>query len=172
MLICTNIGYLSMVIGLAGMAAAGIAALPTGLGFGYGYGYGVRMGYHAFKVPKKQETGLHLSPDPIQGAMGAGLHSADEHVQTPGKEGLTTELPSTPGLISASSVPETQSTSTNEQERHTNDAGWSLTKEMIFSKGKKHNLTPRESWRAFVKSKYPFNKARSGVSPQKGPHSR
>lgn len=66
-----------MPIGFGALASLGLA-LPTGMAFGYGYGYGVRQGYHAFKPSKSDVTKqLHLSPNPVTGATGAGLLSAE-----------------------------------------------------------------------------------------------
>lgn len=64
---------------LAGSLVSLGLALPTGMAFGYGYGYGVRAGYHAFKPSQNSDvTKLHLSPNPVEGATGAGLFSAEE----------------------------------------------------------------------------------------------
>lgn len=66
-----------MVLGFGALASLGLA-LPTGLAFGYGYGYGVRQGYSAFKPPGKTANNLKLSANPVTGALGAGLQSAEE----------------------------------------------------------------------------------------------
>lgn len=67
-----------MVIGIGALASLGLA-MPTGLAFGYGYGYGVRSGYNAWKPSKNDAVNqLHMSPNPVEGAMGAGLKSAEE----------------------------------------------------------------------------------------------
>lgn len=84
-----------VLMGLGALAQLGLA-LPTGLAFGYGYGYGVRAGYHGFKVPDKKRANLHLSPNPVQGAFGAGLHSAHEVTGGHTPLGQLSELPSAP----------------------------------------------------------------------------
>lgn len=67
-----------VIAGIGALASLGLA-LPTGLAFGYGYGYGVRQGYHAFRPSKSSVTkDLHLSANPIEGAKGAGMLSAEE----------------------------------------------------------------------------------------------
>lgn len=76
--------------GLAGLALAG----PTGLAFGYGYGYGVRQGYSAFKPPSKTANDLKLSANPVTGAAGAGLQSAEEHTDVKTPVGTLTPEPS------------------------------------------------------------------------------
>lgn len=79
-----------MVFALAGGLASLGLALPQGLAFGYGYGYGVRAGYHAYKPSQSSVTKqLHLSSNPIQGAQGAGLLSAEEMTGVP--MGMTNE---------------------------------------------------------------------------------
>lgn len=64
-------------LGIGALASLGLA-LPTGLAFGYGYGYGVRAGYNAYKQPSSEVQKLKLSPNPVTGALGAGLQSAEE----------------------------------------------------------------------------------------------
>lgn len=64
-------------IGIGALASLGLA-LPTGLAFGYGYGYGVRAGYNAYKQPSDEVKKLKLSANPVTGALGAGLQSAEE----------------------------------------------------------------------------------------------
>ena len=67
-----------MVFGLGALTSIG-AALPTGWLFGFGYGHGVRTGYNSFKPSKNQITNqLHTSPNPLQGSLGMGMHSAEE----------------------------------------------------------------------------------------------
>lgn len=68
-------------LGIGALASLGLA-LPTGLAFGYGYGYGVRAGYNAYKQPSSEVQKLKLSPNPITGALGAGLQSAEERTGT------------------------------------------------------------------------------------------
>lgn len=85
-----------MVFGIGALASLGLA-LPTGMMFGYGYGYGVRAGYSAFKKPSEEVQKLKLSSDPVQGALGAGLQSAEERTGValsggiPKQMGMTTE---------------------------------------------------------------------------------
>lgn len=70
-------------LGIGALASVGLA-LPTGALFGYGYGYGVRAGYHSFKPSKSDITkDLHLSPNPMSGAQGAGLLSSEERTGSP-----------------------------------------------------------------------------------------
>lgn len=69
--------YSDMVLGIGALASLGLA-LPTGMAFGYGYGYGVRAGYNAYKKPSSEVEKLKLSPNPVTGALGAGLQSAEE----------------------------------------------------------------------------------------------
>lgn len=89
-----------MVLGIGALASLGLA-LPTGMAFGYGYGYGVRAGYNAYKQPSSEVRKLKLSANPVTGALGAGLQSAEERtgvvagvpvMKTP--EGITGQEPS------------------------------------------------------------------------------
>lgn len=81
-----------MVIGIAtGLVGLGLA-LPTGMAFGYGYGYGVRAGYNAYKQPSSEVQKLKLSADPVQGALGAGLQSAEERTGVQLSSGVPKQL--------------------------------------------------------------------------------
>lgn len=82
-----------MVLGIGALASLGLA-LPTGLAFGYGYGYGVRQGYSAFKPPSKTADGLKMSANPVTGALGAGLQSAEERTGYKTPIGTLTDEPS------------------------------------------------------------------------------
>lgn len=97
-----------MVLGAAagGLMSLGLA-LPTGWMFGYGYGHGVRSGYNAYKPSKNSAVNqLHLSSNPVQGAQGAGLLSAEHMMAQQEKSPMLQSLGATtePSVANASSV--------------------------------------------------------------------
>lgn len=170
-----------VIAGIGALASLGLA-LPTGLAFGYGYGYGVRQGYHAFRPSKSSVTrDLHLSPNPVKGAHGAGLLSAEEmtsrqseKVQPP----LNVPPPpqQTARTISDSMSPKpikrakTGHKYESNEERYTGrkdywhryEAGAivdSIPKDLARSIWRKHNMKgdDRAIRTAYIKRRYPFN---------------
>lgn len=161
-----------MLAGIGALMQLGLA-LPTGLAFGYGYGYGVRAGYHSYRPSASQQTkDLHLSANPIQGATGAGLLSAEERTQQ--------QAPSLPIPLNAN--PEspikrahdmvTPNTGYKNVERFKDTRFFrkeggavvdQITQERAFSIMRKHGLppNPRDTRRRYIKGLYPFNTTKS-----------
>lgn len=75
---------------LTSLIGAGLGtalAYPTGFLFGYGYGSGVRHGYNSYKPSENPNINkLHTSPNPLDGALGAGALSAEERTSQVSKQ--------------------------------------------------------------------------------------
>lgn len=123
-------------IGIGALASLGLA-LPTGLAFGYGYGYGVRAGYSAFRPPSKPVNELKLSADPVQGALGAGLQSAEERTSVP---------------VMAAGVPMTTEPSiANEASKTVDESPWVYSQKEGVPRVRKSQLRSHEDYVNFVK---------------------
>lgn len=134
-------------LGIGALASLGLA-LPTGMAFGYGYGYGVRAGYNAYKQPSHEVQKLKLSPNPVTGALGAGLQSAEERTGT-SIQGLTLDDPAI--------QPEKSKLVTDREYLTNKKTNQSLPVETIVNLGKKHGLSELESRKKFGRGEYPFN---------------
>lgn len=118
-----------MVAPLAGGLLGLGLALPTGLAFGFGYGYGVRQGYHSFSPSKSPATrNLYQQPDPIKGALGQGLLSAEERTKAP---------------LGISEPPSIGAQKSKVDSVLTGQGGYHLppTRERLYSKSGKHMIT-------------------------------
>lgn len=148
-----------MVLGFGALASLGLA-LPTGMAFGYGYGYGVRAGYSAFKKPSDEVNKLKLSADPVKGALGAGLQSAEERTGAQIKKVPNLDLSNEQ---SASSDVEKIMTPKQER-RFVGKGGWTMTKSQMYQKALSHGISDkREVFRRFMKGEYPFNRSSGNV---------
>lgn len=131
-----------MVVGATALIGAGLA-LPTGLMFGYGYGYGVRAGYSAFKKPSDEVQKLKLSPDPVTGALGAGLQSAEERTKIPVLGSVSRQTTDTPSL------------SAEQRKLETQQGDWRHNKIGLYRDVSKMT---REQYQAFIRAEYPYNR--------------
>lgn len=152
-----------MVLGAAagGLMSLGLA-LPTGWMFGYGYGHGVRSGYNAYKPSKNQAVNdLHLSSNPVQGAQGAGLLSAEHMIQQQMEKsplGLTND----PSITAMSEQVENVTPAPPQMQEKfydSKDGTLSLPKSAIYSRAHAHGIDDkRYAFKLFVNRQYPFNR--------------
>lgn len=129
-----------MVFGIGALASLGLA-LPTGMAFGYGYGYGVRAGYSDYKKPSSPVQELKLSPNPVTGALGAGLQSAEERTNVP----VLGNIPNTNQGIPA------EPSQTLESSKLTTDDPWVYSKVGGIPRIRKSQLRTHEDYVNYVK---------------------
>lgn len=140
-----------MVLGIGALASLGLA-LPTGMAFGYGYGYGVRAGYSAFKEPSSEVQKLKLSANPVTGALGAGLQSAEERTNVPILGTIPKNETPEPSITAQS-----QKLTTDKPEYVWNrDQTLHWPKTRIYEIGRKHGFSERESFKKYINGEYPF----------------